>query len=352
MSFWKTLDHIIERAVLHCLSQREQLILRLTVIIVVAISMISSFFYPTLASQFLFVQLAMVTFFYGLKKGKLWFLPTWVVYCLCVAGPVERSLFALFCLYALLITGVTVHKFRQARNQQLQLEWALSLARQVQESLQPPPLVDLGYAQLASHIEMATELSGDFVCYQACKSGHLILIGDVMGKGAQAALTAAYVKGLFDELASHLDDPRLVLLAVHQRLIERTGVDSFLAATCVLLDKNQGYWKICRAGLPAAGIVRRDGSHICAGEAGITLGIPVTPQLKTLAVRQVAGDQFFQASDGFCEEEDLPLQVVRVLSTSYSRPVTQALQQCLSTMHQDLSVGAEDDKTAVLIRWS
>lgn len=352
MPLWKALDRQVERAVLRSLTERERLHLRVATALVVVLSLICSYLYPALASQLLFMQLAMVTFFFGLRAGGSWILPTWLTYCLCVQGHLERGLFGLFCVYALLITGVTVHKFRQARRQQLQLESALDMARQVQLSLQPPELVDFGYAQLACQIEMAKELGGDFVCYQPCKHGHFILIGDVMGKGAQAALTAAYVKGLFDELARTLDDPRELLMILHEHLMERTMVDSFLAATCVLLDRDKKCWKICRAGLPAAGVVRLDGSCTCAGDPGIMLGIPVTPQLSTCHVDYEAGDQFFLASDGLCEEEHLPSEVVNALLSVASRPPEAALRHCVTMLRNSMSVGAEDDKTAVLIRWT
>lgn len=352
MPIWKALDQQIERAVLRSLTARERRFLRGAAALIVLLALIGSYHFPALASQLLFMQLAMVTFFFGLRAGSLWMPPTWWLYCQCVEGPLERSLFGLFCLYALLITGVTVHKFRQAKRQQLQLESALDVARQVQLSLQPPGLVDFGYAQLACQIEMAKQLGGDFVCFQPCKHGHFILIGDVMGKGAQAALTAAYVKGLFDELARTLEDPKSLLLVLHEHLLERSAVDSFLAATCVLLDRDQHCWKICRAGLPAAGVVRRSGACMCAGDPGIMLGVPIAPQLTTCVVNYEAGDQFFLASDGLCEEEHLPSEVVNALVSVSARPPEAALRHCVTMLRNCMSVGADDDKTAVLIRWT
>ncbi|MFN8613338.1 MAG: PP2C family protein-serine/threonine phosphatase [Vulcanimicrobiota bacterium] len=351
MPLWKALDQQVERAVLRSLTARERTLLRAATTVLVLLTTGWSYLNPALASQLLFMQLAMVTFFFGLRAGSVWVVPTWLIYCLCVHGRLERGLFGLFCIYALLITGVTVNKFRQAKRQQLQLESALDMARQVQLSLQPPELVDFGYAQLACQIEMAKQLGGDFVCFQPCKHGHFILIGDVMGKGAQAALTAAYVKGLFDEMARTLEDPRELLMILHEHLLERAVVDSFLAATCVLLDRDNRCWKICRAGLPAAGVVRRDGSCVCAAEPGIMLGIPMVPQLSTCQVGYQPGDQFFLASDGLCEEEHLPSEVVNALVAVAARSPEAALRHCVTMLRNTLAVGADDDKTAVLIRW-
>lgn len=352
MPLWKALDRQVERAVLRALNERERKILLLAMAAVVLGSVLCAYLFPAAAAQLLFTQLAMVTFFFGLRIGWAWTLPTWLLYCGCVNGVFERIVFSFFCLYAVLIAGVTVHKFRQAKRQQMQLESALDMARQVQISLQPPPLVDFGYAQLACQIEMAKQLGGDFVCHQSTDHGHLVLIGDVMGKGAQAALTAAYVKGLFDELARTTIDPRSLLLGLHEHLMERTEVDSFLAATCVLLDCQAASWRICRAGLPAAGIVRKDGSCACASDPGIMLGIPVPPVLSVCEVAHEPGDQFFLASDGLCEEEQLPASLVQALCLSAQRSPEQALRYCVTALRSSTCVGAEDDKTAVLIRWS
>lgn len=352
MPLWKALDEQVERAVLRSLTERERLLLRCGMFLVVLLSVLCSYLFPAAAAQLLFMQLAMLTFFFGLRVGGAWILPTWLFYCGCVQGPFERVLFSLFCVYAVLIAGVTVHKFRQAKRQQLQLESALDMARQVQISLQPPSLVDFGYAQLASQIEMAKQLGGDFVCHQATSKGHFILIGDVMGKGAQAALTAAYVKGLFDELARTVEDPQILLMVLHEHLVERTVVDSFLAATCVLLDREARCWRICRAGLPAAGVVRLDGSCECVSDPGIMLGIPVPLSLSTCEVAYQPGDQFFLASDGLCEEEQLPSQLVNALLSAAGRSPEQALRHCVKTLRNSTSVGAEDDKTAILIRWN
>ena len=353
MSLWKELDQQVERAVLRSLSESERFRLRVGMLLVIGFSVLCAYLYPAAAAQLLFIQLAMLTFFFGLRIGGAWTFPTWLFYCAFVPGVVERGIFSLFCIYALLIAGVTVHKFRQAKRQQLQLESALDMARQVQISLQPPDLVDFGYAQMACRIEMAKELGGDLVCYQECSAGqgHFVLIGDVMGKGAQAALTAAYVKGLFDELARTATDPQVLLMVLHGHLVERTVVDSFLAATCVFLDQRNSCWRICRAGLPAAGVVRLSGECACVGDPGIMLGIPVTPTLVTCDVPYQPGDQFFLASDGLCEEETLPAALTSALVAAAGQDPVAALRHCVATLRCTASVGAEDDKTAVLIRW-
>ena len=205
---------------------------------------------------------------------------------------------------------------------------------------------------MASSVEAARELGGDLVCWQPRPDGTgiFVLVGDVMGKGAQAALTAAYVKGLFDELAQSAHDPRDLLMQLHRHLTRRTVVDSFLAAMCVELNFQENRWRICRAGLPAAFIVRSSTAELCSTpEAGIMLGIPLEPDLQVTEVEHCAGDRFFLASDGLLEEESAPAELVSALRGKGE--AAEVLRGAIDCLLRRGTGAAIDDRTAVLIVW-
>jgi hypothetical protein len=351
MKAWEAFDRWVERAVLRALDPWELWLLRMLLGGVVIGAALAAWMRPETAAQWLFLQLAMVTFFFGLAVGKLWAVLTWLSYAGVQSGTLERISFAIFCVYALLIAGVTVRKFRHARQGQLQLSSALEMARQVQLSLQPPALVQWDYAAMATQIETARELGGDLVCWQRGKRGLFILVGDVMGKGAQAALTAAYVKGLFDEIAARAQGPDDVLRQLHQHLVRRTVVDSFLAAMCIELDPEGKCWRICRAGLPSAVLVRSDGVSVGTREGGIMLGIPIDPELVVTRLDHRPGDQLFLASDGLCEEEELPDKLVEALRCGCAGDLAQVLRDGIEALRSLGTVEKLDDETAVLIRW-
>ena len=349
---WNAFDKQVERAVLGGLKPRESKLLRLAMGSVVVVAMGAALVRPESAVQMLFMQLAMVTFFLGLQIGALWAGPTWLLYAYLQSGSFEQLSFGVFCLYAVLISGVTVQKFREAREGELQMSSALEMARQVQMSLQPPGLVDWGFAALATEIETARELGGDLVCWQRGSQDRMfVLVGDVMGKGAQAALTAAYVKGLFDEIAGTALGPDDVLQQLHQHLVRRTVVDSFLAAMCIELDRQGQRWRICRAGLPSAVVVRGTGEPLWLHEGGIMLGIPIDPELVVSQVEHRAGDQLFLASDGLCEEEELPGALVEQLRRGTTLDLEATLQSCVEALRRRGGIETLDDQTAVLIRW-
>jgi hypothetical protein len=353
LRWWHLLDEWVERAVLHRLSSTERLLLHAGLVATVVFGFAGSYFWPNSADQFLFLQLAMVTFFFGLRVGAVWVFPTWATYALNAHTPTEGAVFAAFCVYGLLIAGVTVRKFRASRYHELQMSSALEIARQVQISLLPPPLVQWDQAEMASSVEAARELGGDLVCWQLRPGGAgvFVLVGDVMGKGAQAALTAAYVKGLFDELAQSATDPDDLLMQLHQHLVRRTVVDSFLAAMCIELNYTERCWKVCRAGLPSAFIVRRDGTHVNTPDAGIMLGVPLEPDLQVTTMSHQPGDQLFLASDGLLEEEDAPPELLEALSGG-SDTSLKTLHRCVQTLlRRGTDATHADDRTAVLIHW-
>lgn len=352
MGLWRAFDQRVERAVLGDLARSERALLVLGLVLVVLGSLGLSWAYPGTAAVWLFIQLALLTFFLGLRWGAAWAGPTWMAYAF-LHGPIfERLSFAAFVVYALLIAGVTVSKFRQARRGELALSSAMEMARQVQLSLQPPGLVDWSWACMATRIESARELGGDLVCWQQGPGSSLfVLVGDVMGKGAQAALTAAYVKGLFDEIAVTAPDPKEILTRLHRHLAQRTVVDSFLAAMAIQLDPEKNVWRVCRAGLPSALLVRQHGASESLSEGCIMLGLPIAPEFQLIEVAHRAGDQFFLASDGLCEEEELPAFITEILQSGEPTPLDRRLERCVNALLESNHTCAVDDRTAVLLQW-
>jgi len=332
-------------------SAAEKLGLSGLLVLIVVSSFALAVVFPGASDQFLFVQLALVAFFRGPRAGLLWSLPTWACYAKLCNNWQEAGFFAGLCIYGILIAGVTTQKFRQARSHELQMLSSLELARQVQLSLQPADCVRCGSLQMASSIEHFGELGGDLVCWQrkADESGAYVLVGDIMGKGVQAALTAAYVKGLFDEIARQCVGPADLLLRLHAHLSQRTSVDSFLTAVCIEVD-GEGRWVVCRAGFPNVFLRRADGQSLQGSDPGMMLGLPFKPQLQEVVWQQLAGDQMLIASDGLMEEEEAPLELLAHLGQVHDQEIVSALRSCVEFLRRRGTASGADDQTAVLLR--
>jgi len=352
-SILERFDQAVERAVLQRQAPPEYWAWRCILILAVLAAGYGSAIAPLLAGELLFVQLALVAFLSGLKVGFLWTLVTWLFYAWLNPHGLEQVFFGAYFTYGFLIAGVTARKFRETRNHELQMLSSLNLARQVQLSLQPPSQVHCGEITMASSIQSFRELGGDLVCWQpkSDQSGWFFLVGDVMGKGAQAALTAAYVKGLFDEVAQASEDPVELLTRLHSHLARRTVVDSFLSAVCILADTKTGCWLVCRAGFGSPYLRRANGQTVRVEEGGIMLGLPFEPELENFRFDHEPGDQWFIASDGLLEEEDAPDCLLQAMQSGCPSNPEVALEGCVQALLRNHEGSESDDRTAVLLRW-
>ena len=91
---------------------------------------------------------------------------------------------------------------RIAREEQ-RMDRELAMAREVQHHLLPPACPVLKNAELATRFNPAHAIGGDmydFLDYKAPKA--CIIVSDVSGKGAPAALYAALVSGIIRSVAT------------------------------------------------------------------------------------------------------------------------------------------------------
>lgn len=132
------------------------------------------------------------------------------------------------------------------------LESELAEARAFQESLQPQASAEIEGFAIAARSVPCVELGGDFFDFAAAGRGVLtVLIADVAGHGASAAMLTGIVKSAFD--ASHSDD--YAPLAVVQRIaagIRRFDHRKFVTLLCARIDRAGGIIEYVGAGHPPA----------------------------------------------------------------------------------------------------
>ena len=79
----------------------------------------------------------------------------------------------------------------------------------------------------------------------------VVVVGDVAGKGLQAAKRAAYVRMAFAAAAPFQDDPCKLLELANTNLIERAGVsDIFVTAACFVIQPREDKISWALAGHP------------------------------------------------------------------------------------------------------
>jgi serine phosphatase RsbU (regulator of sigma subunit) len=148
----------------------------------------------------------------------------------------------------------------------------LSEGAQVQRNLMPDrPLTGDGFSVAGVCVPSRT-LSGDFFDWEDTGDHLVITVGDVMGKGAGAAMLGATVRaGL---RLARTDDPGTTV----PRMMKAVGDDlarnnSFVTLFHAHLDHGTGRLTVLDAGHGLAVVVRVDGSHEPIRSANLPLGL-------------------------------------------------------------------------------
>ncbi|MFQ5793028.1 MAG: PP2C family protein-serine/threonine phosphatase, partial [Acidobacteriota bacterium] len=155
----------------------------------------------------------------------------------------------------------------------------------------------------------ATEVGGDY--YDLIPLGErrlALLIADVSGKGASAALYMAELKGLVLSLSQIYDSPRKLLIEANKILAANLDSRSFITMAYAVLDMNEGKMTFARAGHNPILQLSADGegarTRVLAPE-GLGLALDRTGRFEqilaeeSLALR--AGDLFMFFTDGLSE---------------------------------------------------
>jgi len=146
---------------------------------------------------------------------------------------------------------------RTNRDHLLRLERELGDARAFQQSLLPPASGKVGGISVFAHYIPCSELAGDFYDYAALSpEGAVILVADVSGHGASAAMLTGTVKSAFHSASSDLYEPACVVERVANG-IRGFGHNHFITLICARV--RNGSLDFVNAGHPP-GIVSNGGT--------------------------------------------------------------------------------------------
>src|SRR5215213_194408 len=125
--------------------------------------------------------------------------------------------------------------------------------RAIRDALTPPELPQLpGMELAASFLPASHRVSGDFYLAAAGPDDTAVLVvGDVVGHGIEAARRAAFVRTAFASTASFTDDPSRLLEWANLALIESAGEsEDFVTAACVTYRQSTRCLRWATAGHP------------------------------------------------------------------------------------------------------
>ncbi len=196
------------------------------------------------------------------------------------------------------------------------LEQELRIARTIQMSLLPQGPLRMAGLSLAGHCEPAREVGGDYYDFLPIDEHRVgILVADVAGKGASAALYMAELKGLMLALSQTHRSPRALLIEANRIISQHLDTRSFITITYAVVDLEARTLTYARAGhcplmyLPGPGGSSPPRVQILAPD-GLVLGLTIdngerfNSLLKEMVIPLTAGDLFVLYTDGITEAMD------------------------------------------------
>jgi PAS domain S-box-containing protein len=183
------------------------------------------------------------------------------------------------------------------------------VARTLQAALLPPALPDIPSMELAAAYQAGgrgNEVGGDFYdVFEIGRSGWVLAVGDVSGRGPDAAAVTGLVRHALRASAQHDRNPAGMLAVANRLLIEQEdhSFERFCTAACaVVRPGDPARVTVAEAGHPPLIVVRADGTiESYATGAGPALGITddFSARAQRLTVR--AGDLLLLYTDGLTE---------------------------------------------------
>jgi serine phosphatase RsbU (regulator of sigma subunit) len=149
-------------------------------------------------------------------------------------------------------------------------------------------------------------VGGDFYdLFRTGRSAWAVVIGDVCGKGAEAASLTGLVRYTIRAAAMQTTRPARVLSMLNEAILRQEGVLNERFATVVyanLARRAAGTTlTVACGGHPPPQVVRPDGRVVPVGVTGTLLGALPDPELTEVAVRLEAGDKVVFHTDGLLE---------------------------------------------------
>jgi len=175
--------------------------------------------------------------------------------------------------------------------------------RALRSALVPPEVPDRPAVELATCFVPAQErVAGDFfVINEGPHDATVVVVGDVVGKGIEAARLAAFVRATLAAYASYNDDPCQLLELANTALVERIGTsENFVTAACVVYRPAEGSVSWALAGHPAPMLLDR-GGRLNGTEPGLPLGLAERIDCSRGERRLAGGDGVLLFTDGLTE---------------------------------------------------
>lgn len=195
------------------------------------------------------------------------------------------------------------HRLREVLSERTRIASAL------QASLLPAALPPVEGLRMAARYHPAgdgREIGGDFYDVFPLAGGEWgVVLGDVSGKGAEAAAVTALIRYTLRTLATQARSPREVLRAVNAALLRQTADERYCTLVYLVVRACDGRGRrcvtVCLGGHPQPFLVRAGGAVQPVGALGTALGLIPDADLHEVDVDLGPGDLLCLFTDGLVE---------------------------------------------------
>jgi sigma-B regulation protein RsbU (phosphoserine phosphatase) len=247
--------------------------------------------------------------------------------------------------------------YEQIARQENRLERDLAMARELQFRLLPQSRPTLQNLEIAAKFSPARTIGGDlydFLSYSQSRLG--LVIGDVSGKGAPAAIYAALVSGILRSHAPMDPAPAEMLAAVNYSLAERRIDGQFVSLIYCVWDDALRTLQVANSGLPRP-VFCRDGKAQMIEATGLPLGLFEDAEYDEFPFHAEPNDVFVFFSDGMLDATNRAGELfgrtrLEKIIAECSTETAESMVKSIFSAVSDHAAGLEafDDQTVVAIK--
>jgi sigma-B regulation protein RsbU (phosphoserine phosphatase) len=267
----------------------------------------------------------------------------------------ERFLMTLASRMASSLVNAELHT-RVAENES-RLGREMKIAREIQRQLMPEEVPSVPPLQMAVLFKPVAQLGGDLYDWIPFDDGRLaIIIGDVAGKGAPAALYGALSSGVIRTRAGRKYPPAEMLELVNKTLYQRPIEGQYIAVTYAIYEPNTKTINLANSGLPYPLLVRA-GQPTYLDIGGIPLGLFPDSKYEETALQLQTDDVLVFYSDGVVEMrndlgDEFGLKRLADTVSANHEKTPDAIVKAVSTALADFigRVRPQDDRTMIVVK--
>jgi len=228
----------------------------------------------------------------------------------------------------------------------------------MQQSLLPSTPPVLPGVEIGSVYESSARLDvgGDVFDYATLPDGRLaVVVGDVTGKGIDAAADMAMTKFVFRSLAREHPEPGDFLRAANEVVVDEVQEGKFVTLLYLTVEAGTGALACASAGHPNPVVVREDGRVAALGGSGLALGIAADQEYEEARETLEAGSAVVLFTDGVVEaRRDSELfgydRLGRLLADHRHLPPRELADAVIDGARTFSGGGLSDDSAVVVVK--